>query len=198
MSLTGVCKVPYFWRHCRRSESPLYICNSTMRSIEARGPNVTLPNTCMCVCAMGLRRRLWSHNPHNKWWISDSQSLDGLVPGVIISPRLSSLHQTTQHHIQAKLDNRHNEVYHFNPPISCQKINFTTSYYYIPLGQYTSAYDGEVHAIKVALQQLTVHLDKFNNAIILSDSRATIQSISQTFRPGSLEIKDSQDLLQEL
>ena len=42
----------------------------------------------------------------------------------------------------------------------------------------------------MALQQLTVHLDKFNNAVI--------QSVSQTFRPGSLEIKASQDLLQEL
>ena len=70
--------------------------------------------------------------------------------------------------------------------------------HYIPVGQYTSAYDGEVHAIKVALQQLTVHLDKFNNAVILSDAQAAIQSISHTFRPGSLEIKDSHDLLQEL
>ena len=53
--------------------------------------------------------------------------------------------------------------------------------HYIPVGQYTSAYDGEVHAIKVALQQLTVYLDKFNNPVILLDSRAAIQSISQTF-----------------
>ena len=48
---------------------------------------------------------------------------------------------------------------------------------YMTVGKYKTAYGGEIEAIRVALCQLTCHQDKFNKAVILSDSKAAIQAI---------------------
>ena len=45
---------------------------------------------------------------------------------------------------------------------------------YMPLGQHSIAFDGEIEAIRTALRLLNLHLNKFERAVILSDSKAAI------------------------
>ena len=60
-------------------------------------------------------------------------------------------------------------------------LEFTVICFPIPVGHYLSAFDGEIDAICMSLNQLTLHQGKFTNVVILSDSKATIQAISRTF-----------------
>nr|XP_015922912.1 uncharacterized protein LOC107451359 [Parasteatoda tepidariorum] len=62
--------------------------------------------------------------------------------------------------------------------------------FYAPIGSFRTAFDGVVSAIRMALQQLVVLNDKFQNAVILSDSRASIQSICSILVPSSRDILD--------
>ena len=77
--------------------------------------------------------------------------------------------------------------------IHCKLFSF-----YIPVGQHMSAYDGEIEAIRVALTQLALHTEKFTNAVILSDSKAAIQSIANSALPTSEETFNCQQILDQL
>ncbi|GFT32736.1 RNase H domain-containing protein [Nephila pilipes] len=67
--------------------------------------------------------------------------------------------------------------------------------FYAPFGKCSTAFDGEVEAIRIALKQLTCHLCKIKNVVLLSDSQAAIQSISSIQDPLSKEISQCQQLL---
>ena len=63
---------------------------------------------------------------------------------------------------------------------------------YMPLGQHSTAFDGEIEAIHTALHLLNLHQNKFERAVIFSDSKAAILSV------GSTEAKDCQVLIRQL
>jgi ribonuclease HI len=44
----------------------------------------------------------------------------------------------------------------------------------MPMGQYSTALDGEMEAIRTALSLLNLHQNKFETAVIFSDSKAAI------------------------
>ncbi|GFW44190.1 hypothetical protein TNCV_3855511 [Trichonephila clavipes] len=46
--------------------------------------------------------------------------------------------------------------------------------FYLTTGQYTTAFDGEVAALQVALAQLHFHLNIFTRAVVFCDSKAAI------------------------
>jgi len=50
----------------------------------------------------------------------------------------------------------------------------------IPMGQHSTAFDGEIAAIRTTLHLLNLHQDKFERTIIFSDSKATILSAGST------------------
>ncbi|KAI5728792.1 hypothetical protein M8J77_021201 [Diaphorina citri] len=56
--------------------------------------------------------------------------------------------------------------------ITCDLFSF-----YKSLGKYSTNYDGEISAIKIALEHLMNRLSQFQNVVILSDSKAAIQAI---------------------
>jgi len=58
---------------------------------------------------------------------------------------------------------------------------------YMPLGQHSTAFDGENEAIRTALRLLNLHQNKFERAIIFSNSKAAI------LPAGSTETRDCQD-----
>ena len=45
---------------------------------------------------------------------------------------------------------------------------------YMTLGQHSTAFDGEIEAIRTALRLLNLHQNKFERAVIFSDSKAAI------------------------
>ena len=55
---------------------------------------------------------------------------------------------------------------------TCQLFSF-----YCHAGPLTTNFDGEILAIKTSLRQLSNHVDKFNKAVILVDSKPAIQAI---------------------
>lgn len=63
--------------------------------------------------------------------------------------------------------------------------------FYILVSYKLSAGDGEIEAIKVALNQnqITLHVDKFISAVIISNLKTAIQSSNKTqnFPPSSTE-----------
>ena len=61
-----------------------------------------------------------------------------------------------------------------------------------PLGQHSTAFDGEIEAIRTALRPLNLHKNKFERAVIFSDSKAAILSAVST------EAKDCQALIRQL
>ncbi|GBN65696.1 hypothetical protein AVEN_3446-1 [Araneus ventricosus] len=67
-----------------------------------------------------------------------------------------------------------------------------------PAGFIGTAFDGEEVAIRIALKQLLAIHHKFENAVLLSDSQATIQSISSFELPLTPEISHCQELLSTL
>jgi hypothetical protein len=62
----------------------------------------------------------------------------------------------------------------------------------MPLGQHSTAYDGEIEAIRTALRLVNLHQNKFERAVIFSDSKAAILC------GGSTEAKDCQVLIRQL
>ncbi|GBN98239.1 hypothetical protein AVEN_267127-1, partial [Araneus ventricosus] len=70
--------------------------------------------------------------------------------------------------------------------------------FYAPAGFIGTAFDGEVLVMRIALKQLLTIHHKFENAVLLSDSQATIQSISSFELPLSPEISHCQELLRTL
>ncbi|XP_008487185.1 uncharacterized protein LOC103523953 [Diaphorina citri] len=72
--------------------------------------------------------------------------------------------------------------------ISCDLFSF-----YKGLGPCTTNFDGEVEAIKIAVQQLLYRTNLFSRAVILSDSKAAIQSIANM---GDSPTKETYDIYQ--
>ncbi|GBM39260.1 hypothetical protein AVEN_185913-1 [Araneus ventricosus] len=70
------------------------------------------------------------------------------------------------------------------------------SSFYAPVGFIGTAFDGELVAMRIALKQLLAIHHKFENAVLLSDSQAAIQSISSFELPLTPEI--CQELLRTL
>ena len=68
----------------------------------------------------------------------------------------------------------------------------------MPLGQHLTAFDGEIEAIRTALRLLNLHLNKFERAVIFSDSKAAILSAGSTETVTSTETKDCQVLIRQL
>jgi len=69
---------------------------------------------------------------------------------------------------------------------------------YMPLGQHSTAFDGEIEAIRTALCLLNLHQNKFERAVIFSDSKAAILSAGSKETVISTEAKDCQVLIQQL
>ncbi|XP_071041844.1 uncharacterized protein [Parasteatoda tepidariorum] len=77
--------------------------------------------------------------------------------------------------------------------VSCSLFSF-----YTPIGSSRTAFDAEVSAISVALSQLQNHLEKFNNVVILSDSKAALQAIASSKAPASADILHCRQALHRL
>jgi ribonuclease HI len=60
--------------------------------------------------------------------------------------------------------------------------------FYASAGKYRTAFDGEVEAIRIALKQLLVFVEKFSKVVLFSDSQAAIQAIGSNSPPLSDEI----------
>jgi len=82
---------------------------------------------------------------------------------------------------------------YINAGIHCEHFSC-----YMPLGQHSTAFDGEIEAICTALRLLNLHLNKVERAVILSDSKAAIQSAGSTETVTSTETKDCQALIRQL
>jgi len=61
--------------------------------------------------------------------------------------------------------------------------------YYMPLGQHSTAFDGEIEAICIALRLLNLHQNKFERAVIFPDSKAAVLSAGSTETVISTEVK---------
>ena len=66
---------------------------------------------------------------------------------------------------------------------------------YMPLGKHSTAYDGEIEAIQSALLLLSLHQNKFERAVIFSDSKAAILSAGSTETVISTEVRDCRQAL---
>jgi hypothetical protein len=66
---------------------------------------------------------------------------------------------------------------------------------YMPLGQHSTAFDGEIEAIRTALCLLSLHQNKFERAVIFSDSKAATLSVGSKETVISTEAKDCQVLI---
>jgi ribonuclease HI len=69
---------------------------------------------------------------------------------------------------------------------------------YMPLGQHSTAFDGEIEAIRTALRLLNLHQNKFERAVVFSDSKAAILSAESTETVISTEARDCQALIRQL
>ena len=69
---------------------------------------------------------------------------------------------------------------------------------YMPLGQHSTAFDGEIIAICTTLRVLNSYHNKFERAVIFSDSKAAILSAASTETKISTEARECQDLIRQL
>jgi len=69
---------------------------------------------------------------------------------------------------------------------------------YMPVGQHSTAFDGEIEAIRTALRLLNLRQNKFERAVIFSDTKAAILSAGSTETVISTEAKDHQVLIRQL
>ncbi|GFW25278.1 hypothetical protein TNCV_5088441 [Trichonephila clavipes] len=70
--------------------------------------------------------------------------------------------------------------------------------FYLTTGKFTTAFDGEVAALQVALAQLYCHLNSFTRAVVFCDSKAAIFAVNSNSPPDSSSILDCKKLLQSL
>ena len=70
--------------------------------------------------------------------------------------------------------------------------------WYIPLGQRSTDFDGEIEAICTALRLLNLYQNKFERAVIFSVSKAVILSAGSTETKISTEARDYQDPIRHL
>ncbi|KAI5754580.1 hypothetical protein M8J77_009716 [Diaphorina citri] len=77
--------------------------------------------------------------------------------------------------------------------IFCELFSF-----YKKLGRFTTNFDGEIAAIKIALQHTLYRTNQFENAVILSDSKAAIQAIVNNNEDPSEEIREIRRIIKQL
>jgi ribonuclease HI len=77
--------------------------------------------------------------------------------------------------------------------VFCELFNF-----YLPVGPFTTAFDGEIEAIAVAVQQLALRRANFARAVIFSDSKSALQALSQNSQCQSQRILDCKSILKDL
>ena len=65
----------------------------------------------------------------------------------------------------------------------------------IPLGQRSTAFDGEIEVICTALRLLNLHQNKFQRDVIFSDSKVVILSAGSTETAISREARDCQSII---
>uniref|UniRef100_A0A8D8UCR9 ribonuclease H n=1 Tax=Cacopsylla melanoneura TaxID=428564 RepID=A0A8D8UCR9_9HEMI len=70
--------------------------------------------------------------------------------------------------------------------------------FYRSLGPYTTNFDGEVEAIKIALTQLLFQPNLFGKVVILTDSKAAIQAIINPEETPSFQIREIRQTLKHL
>ena len=68
----------------------------------------------------------------------------------------------------------------------------------MPLGQHSTAFDGEIEGIHTTLCLLNLDQNKFERAVIFSDSKTAILSAGTTETVISTEARDCQDLIRQL
>nr|XP_042896147.1 uncharacterized protein LOC122268996 [Parasteatoda tepidariorum] len=66
------------------------------------------------------------------------------------------------------------------------------------VGANRSAFDGEVVAIRIALEQLFCFIESFSNVVILSDSKAALCSIESMHCPSNCDVLKCQDAIRKL
>ena len=66
---------------------------------------------------------------------------------------------------------------------------------YMPLGQHSTTYDGEIEAIHTALRLLNLHRDKSEKTVIFSDSKDALLTAGSTETVISAEARDCQALI---
>jgi ribonuclease HI len=69
---------------------------------------------------------------------------------------------------------------------------------YMPLGQHSSAFYGEIEAIRTALRLQTLNQNNFERAVIFSHTKAAILSAGSTYTVIATESKDCQVPLRQL
>jgi len=62
----------------------------------------------------------------------------------------------------------------------------------LPLGKHSTAFDGEIEAIRTALRLLNLQRNKVERAVIFSDSKAAIFAAGSTETVISTEARDCQ------
>ncbi|XP_035212691.1 ribonuclease H-like [Stegodyphus dumicola] len=70
--------------------------------------------------------------------------------------------------------------------------------FYIPVGAYSTHSDGELKAIHVALQQLSLRQSSIRRAVVLSDSTSVIQAISSYQECKNTCVQQCQEVIKEL
>ena len=68
----------------------------------------------------------------------------------------------------------------------------------MPLGQHSTAFDGEIEDICIAVRLLNLYQNKFERAVIFSDPKAAILSAGSTETVISTEARDCQALIRQL
>ena len=76
-------------------------------------------------------------------------------------------------------------------------ITCTLFSFYQPVGHYTTNFDAEIIAIHISLQQLLYRIDKFQQVVILSDSKAAVYSINSN-KKMSIKIKECHKMIEQL
>jgi len=69
---------------------------------------------------------------------------------------------------------------------------------YMPLGQRSAAFDGETEPLRTTLRLLNLHQNKFERAVIFSDSKAGIPSAGYTGTVIPTEARDCQVQIRQL
>ncbi|GFW61221.1 uncharacterized protein TNCV_434451 [Trichonephila clavipes] len=59
---------------------------------------------------------------------------------------------------------------------------------YLPPGIFTTAFDDEIEAIAVAVEQLSLRSSEFNRAVNFCDSKSALQDLSQNYLCNSQRI----------
>ncbi|XP_035231704.1 uncharacterized protein LOC118203530 [Stegodyphus dumicola] len=70
--------------------------------------------------------------------------------------------------------------------------------FYIPVGAYSTHFDGELKAIHVTLQQLSLRQSSFRRVVVLSDSISSIQAIASYQEWENICVQQCQEVIKEL